>query len=918
MEPQQDQALVLVVDDDRIVRYWAREVLELEGLRVQEAGDGAEALNHIAEELPDIILLDVQMPVMDGLTLCHTLRDTPSGAHLPIMIMTASTDVAAINRAYEVGATDFVTKPMNWKILTQRLRYTLRASQALTRVRLSEAKLASAQRVAGLGYWDLDLRTDTASLSTEAYRLLGFSTHDANSAAEAFWKVVHPDDREEVKQRRYHAIHNHVPYGLDYRLLLPDGGERVVHERTDILYSDRGQPRRILGTIQDITERKQAEAALQLGKEAAEQAIQIKSTFMANVSHEIRTPINGLIGYLQLLEEVTQSGSDEWREYVDKAMGSAERLLTIVEHLLDFSSIETPSAPPASLDFEFRTALDDVLAPLVEQAQLKGLEFTCLVQAGVPTWVAGDPGRLRQVLTHMVDNAIKFTDVGEVELRVRLLKGTAREATIRFDIKDTGIGIPITAQEGLFQPFFQVDGSATRKYGGTGLGLTIAQGLVERLGGEIGVESEPGAGSTFWFTACFSTCPMRPESLTPQTLAMEGKKILCVDNHVASRSALEAQLEAWGMTVQAVSDGGQALSILETAAHESHPYDLALLAHHPSELDGMALARHIRSNPTLSTTRLILLSGIGQRGHGEVAKQVGLSAYLVQPVQPSQLYACLGMVLSPFADPTTLVTRHRVTEARAHLAKQILVASDSEGQKTPVRLLQTLGYRVDVVSNQAELMAVLRHQRYAYLFLDDSACEIDALTTATRIRASEPETGQPIPIIAIRTGQQSDDTAQWTETGIDAVLNSPLQVEAILSVLKRLQPSMSQSVLPDHSKQLEANAVGKGSMRDALHAEYGPELAAELCQLFLSETPEVIVTLKRACEQREVLLWQQALLRLQSSSHSLGAKSLERLCLGGAQLTESQALEGAEALIEQLEVTFWKVQCQLEEELLAS
>jgi len=917
MDPYQDPALVLVVDDDSMLHYLAREALALAGFRVQEATDGAIALERIAEERPDIILLDVHLPRMDGFTLCTTLREMPTGVHIPVIMMTASSDMASIHRAYEVGATDFITKPIHWTILTQRLRYTLRASQALERARLSEAKLARAQRVAGLGHWDLDLQTDTASLSEEAYRLLGLSAHGIQTAEEAFWKVVHPDDRDEVKQRRHDAIHARLPYGLDYRLVLPSDVERAVHEQVDILYDNMGQPERILGTIQDITERKRAEAALQAGKEAAEQAMQVKSTFMANVSHEIRTPINGLLGDLQLLGGLTYPDSQEWREYVDKALNSAECLVTIVEHLLEFSSLENSSPPPSALDFEFRTTLDDVLAPLREQAQRKRLAFTCLVQAGVPTWVVGDPGRLRQVLTHIVDNAIKFTDAGEVELRVRLLAGTAREAIIRFDIKDTGIGIPLAAQEGLFQAFFQVDGSATRKYGGTGLGLAIAHGLVERLGGKIGVESEPGAGSTFWFTGCFSTCPAPPQSLATHALAIEGKQVLCVDDSVVSSSMFQAQMEAWGMSVRVVGDGTQALSALETAAHEARPYDLALLAHHPPELDGMALAHRIRSDTALASTRLVLLSSVGQRGHGEAAKRGGLSAYLVQPVQPSQLYTCLGLVLSPFADPTTLVTRHRVTEARAHLATRVLVASEGERQKTAVRLLHALGYRADVVSDHRALMEALRHRLYAYLLLDNTV-EIDAVTATTCIRASELETSQPMPIIAIGTEQQAGDATRWREAGIDAVVQPPLQVEAIFSVLKRLQPSLSGGMSPDHLRQSEVGAAEVSSMRNELQTEYGPELATELFQLFLTETPDVISTLRHACDQRDVLPWQQALLRLQSSCHSLGAKSLEQLCLGGALATEPQDLDGAAALVEQLELAFWKLQCQLEDELTIS
>ncbi len=350
---------------------------------------------------------------------------------------------------------------------------------------------------------------------------------------------------------------------------------------------------------------------------------------------------------------------------------------------------------------------------------------------------------------------------------------------------------------------------------------------------------------------------------------------------------------------------------------EAHPYDLALLVHRPPELDGMSLARRIRRDPTLSSTRLVLLSGVGQRGHGEAAQRLGLSAYLVQPVQPSQLYACLGIVMSPFADPTVLVTRHRVTEARAHLVTRVLVASEGVRQKAVVRILQTLGYRVDVVSDHVALVEALTHRLYAYLLLGD-ASEIDVMAAAARVRTSEPKTGQPMPIIAMGTGQQTEDAARWREAGIDAVVQPPLQVETLLSVLKQFQSASPGSPESDHMRSSESGSAGAGSMREALQAEYGPELATELCQLFLTETPDVISTLRHAWVNRDVLAWQQGLLRLQSSCHSLGAKSLERLCLGGAQMTEPQGMSGGEALIEQLEVAFWKLQRQLEEEFAIS
>ncbi len=914
-DSHQATALVLVVDDDMMLRYLAREALELDGLRVQEAADGAAALEQIDQERPAIILLDVHMPVMDGFTLCEKLREQATGAPIPVMMMTAATDMAAIERAYEVGATDFVTKPINWTILTQRLRYTLRASHALERARLSEAKLASAQRVAGLGHWELDLQTNTASWSEEAYRLLGLTVDGAGAAAEAFWKVVHPDDREAVKERRHDAIHARMAYRLDYRLTLPDSVERVVHEQAEILYDANGQPERILGTIQDITERKRAEAALLAGKQAAEQAIRVKSTFMSNVSHEIRTPINGVLGYLQLLQEVDLA--KEPRDYVDKAHGAAAHLLTIVDQLLDFSSIKNPDVPIELLDFELRTALDDVLSPLKVQAEHKGLALTCLVQAGVPTWVAGDPGRLRQILTHIVDNAIKFTDVGEVIVRLRLVEHTAQEATIRFEVQDTGIGIPPDAQAGLFQPFFQVDGSATRKYSGTGLGLTIAHGLVERLGGEMGMESEPGVGSTFWFTICLSTCPVPPQSLAADASIIEGKRILCVGDHLASRSSLQAQLKAWGMIVDMADDGPQAIATLRQAATTAQPYDLALLNHRPPDLDGMDLASRIREDMALCSTRLVLLSGFGQRGHGEAAQRVGLSAYLVQPVQPTQLYACLDMVLSPFNDPSTLVTRHRATEARAHLMTWILVAAAGKRQKATVQILQALGCRVDVVDDSSELREALAHRHYAYLILDPDLSAVDAVATAQSIRASTWRMGQHLPIIAIDSSHRPEDSTWWREAGIDAVVQTPLQVEAVLGVLKGIQPARPSSLPTDQSSPSESDISDNGLCFNALQIEYGPELAMELCHLFLSETPDVIAAMRHAWSQGDGLTWQQALLRLQSSCHNLGARSLEQLCRSGAHITEPQASGDSESLVEQLESEFQRLQLLLESELSA-
>jgi len=280
---------------------------------------------------------------------------------------------------------------------------------------------------------------------------LGLSQHGGDKTLEAFWDVVHAEDREEVKRRRQAVIADHRPYQIDYRVRLPNGTERTMNEQTDILYDEHGQAERILGTIQDITERKQAEVTLRRGIEAAEQAMRVKNTLIANMSHEIRTPINGILGHLQLLDELPQS--EEAQNYIDQALQSTTQLLTLVNQLLDFSNVEGTDSRFKSLEFELRTALADILAPRSAEALRKELALTCLVHADVPTWVTGDPSGLRQILTHIVGNAIKFTEAGEIDIRVQLLQYAAPDVVLRFDIQDTGIGIAPEARAGLFQPF---------------------------------------------------------------------------------------------------------------------------------------------------------------------------------------------------------------------------------------------------------------------------------------------------------------------------------------------------------------------------------------------------------------------------------------------------------------------------------
>jgi PAS domain S-box-containing protein len=602
-----------------------------------------------------------------------------------------------------------------------------------------------------------------------------------------------------------------------------DGRTLIILKNADLLHDEAGNVTGGIESFIDVTElvqsrefaedtNAQLEHAVERANRMAvkaEMASAAKSVFLANMSHEIRTPMNGVIGMTGLLLDTELT--PEQTQFAEIVRKSAEYLLTLINDILDFSKIEAGKLEMEIIDFDLRTLFEDFSDSLAMRAQEKDLEFNCLINSDVPSLLQGDPGRLRQVLTNLAGNAIKFTDTGEVAIVAELGEEDDESAQLRFSVRDTGLGIPEKRQKALFSAFTQVDASTTREYGGTGLGLSISKQLVELMEGEIGVDSVEGDGSTFWFTGRFPKQSVGSDEIYPVPSDIEGliqgKRILTVDTNETNRLAIGGMLEQWGFNHLEVDDSHGALEELRSAAHAGDPYHIAILSMQMPGMDGEHLAKLIVKTLELSSVRMIMMTTIGKRGDGARMKSLGIDGYLTKPIKQTMLFDCLTMVLarkerSDGAGDQPLVTRHTLAEARRARARILLVEDNKVNQKVALGILKKLGFTATTVANGEEALSALRSEPFDLILMDCQMPVLDGYETTQQIRNSTSGVYDAnIVIIAMTANAMAGDREKCLAAGMDDYLAKPIRPDELLSAIERGLDAKVTSVGNENSRQ---------------------------------------------------------------------------------------------------------------------
>jgi signal transduction histidine kinase/DNA-binding response OmpR family regulator len=655
--------------------------------------------------------------------------------------------------------------------------------------------------------------------------------------------------------------------------------------------------------------------------EATESANIIKREFLANISHEMRTPLNGIIGMADLTLD-TRLDEDQ-KELVNTISIEAKSLHSLINDVLDFSKIESGKFELEEILFDPRHMIDDLISSFAYRAEKKGLELVTFYSPGIPAGLIGDAGRLRQIITNLLSNALKFTLQGEIFARIEVIDEDKERVKLRFTIKDTGIGIAKEIQEKIFEPFIQADGSTTRKFGGTGLGTTISRQLVELMGGEIGLESEPGKGSRFWFSALFNKVEKQEALLSKEEFDLSQMKVMVVNAKHYNRFVMSEYLKSWGCIPLEANSGEMALTGLKEAVMDKECCDLVVTGIELSDMNGFDMAKEIRADKNLKDVPIIVLTSLGWRGDGKRCRDIGINGYLTKPIKQEDFYRVIVSIMGCSggdrgSEASEVITKHTIAEDDARKASILLVEDHPTNQKVAIRYLSKAGYRVELAENGLQGIEAFKRKKYSLILMDMQMPMMDGYEATANIRAMESERantggkhGQHIPIIAMTAHAAKGDRERCLEAGTDDYITKPMTREDLLSLVRKWichnagQDDMPDKVCIKEKKQKEVLENVPMDLEMMLAQYNGDKQSlAELVSEFIEVTREQIKVIHQALSEGNVEAVSEESHSIKGSAALITAHDLSSVAYELQVLGDSGSLEGSEEVTKRLEKEF--------------
>ncbi len=941
---------ILVADDDIANRKILVSLLQRSGYAVTGVENGCQALRAFEKQFFHIVLTDWMMPELDGIGLCKTIREwNHFDNYIFIILLTAKNAREDILAGLKAGADDYLVKPFNPGELMARLNTGVRilnleqdrkkaeaqikkysrtledmVRQRTRQLRTSEEKYHSILEEIEDGYYEIDLRGYLNFFNESALQFGGYSKQELLSMH--YREYTRPESTEVLYQAYHQVFKTGRPIKrVEWLMKTKTGDTRFMDSSVSLIRNDEGLPTGFRGIIRDITDQKRLHAELVEKRRMAEAANQAKSEFLANMSHEIRTPLNGIIGMTELVLE-TELASHQ-KELLKIIESETFTLTELINHILDFSKIEAKKVEIEQVPFDLNHTLEDLSRIMSLRTERKGLIFKWQASPKVPGRILGDPGKLRQILMNLFTNALKFTHTGKIELKVDVDRLTSSRATLRFEVIDTGIGIAHEKRELIFEPFTQADGSTTRRYGGTGLGTTISRHLARLMGGEMGFDSEPEKGSTFWFTIRVELDQSRDACLLRPKIALENLRVLVVHASNAAMADLLPHIHSLNCRFKLAASGREALNELATALGHQDPFSLIITGGLTSDLDGFAFSHNVRSMPPLNDVPIILITAAGNPGDAKRCRDIGINGYLTGDLLSKDLKEAVMLVMTRHQERSlplknTLITRHSLSEALSSHIQILLVEDYPTNQQLAMKHLQNAGYAVDLAENGRQALQAFQEKNYDLILMDMQMPVMDGYTAIKHIRALESKQREsnrdasppaPITIIATTAHAMKGDRELCLNAGADDYITKPLRKIKLLDMVKKwAMKSRPTTVCPPESPPLavedapDAVEAGGGrlpiDLKKAVDEFEGDEpFFLGVLEAFLIALNGQIEILRRSMEHRNAEVIRKEAHSIKGGAADLTAMPLSNIAYDIEKMGITKNLTDGEALLARLD-----------------